>query len=326
MVTGSDLSGQFRDLLDSHGIRRLFTKLDANEFGYGECVKLGCITVFMNPTFRNTSRYKVIINPSKAGMSFNQLHQWMSFIVDDPRDLLISRIDPKVDHHDMNLDDLFDKIWVPRVRKTNDIFKDQGTMYFGSRKSDWQVCVYNKAKEQGIIGDWSRIEIRIRFKRAQRIDALTFFSRLKGYQPFKEVYIVENDQFFHDLCLHWRVDASLYSVQECLKSLTPYQRKQVLGTLQSYGKIRDLQREFELQLEQWLNPSSYQGTTPHLSETESIDNPVGKSFPYSVGDYILIVVPRWNCNNWLRIIVLKSVDDLGRSPPPVDRVVLLARG
>lgn len=51
--------------------------------------------------------------------------------------------------------------------KVGDEWISGDTFYIGSAKSDVQIRVYNKAAEQGIIADWTRLEIVWRGKRAR---------------------------------------------------------------------------------------------------------------------------------------------------------------
>lgn len=55
--------------------------------------------------------------------------------------------------------------------KVGDTWIPSGTAYIGSTKSAIQVMVYNKAAEQQIDGDWTRIEITWRGKHAQSAHA-----------------------------------------------------------------------------------------------------------------------------------------------------------
>lgn len=130
------------------------------------------------------------------------------------------------------------------------------TLYFGSRTSDEQVRIYNKAKEQGIDKNlgikWWRIEAQLRKEKAE----------MRGINPFSKIKVViKNDYMIHDI----KTRAMLQYLQtnpDGMKELSVNARtkyKRLLGQVVEMFIIdlesmyEEEKKEIQSEIESWIN-------------------------------------------------------------------------
>ena len=92
-----------------------------------------------------------------------------------------TRVDIAIDYYDIDLlNDGWN--WMHKPVKTRRFFAPDGkleTLYIGAPSSDRQIRIYDKAKEQGIEGQWTRVEVQLRHKACKEL-----------IDPFRDLYAV----------------------------------------------------------------------------------------------------------------------------------------
>lgn len=266
-IGSEELSDEFHRMLKAHAYRKRFDQEKANDVGYATSLSLGCVTVLTDPVYPGAAKYKVIINPSTAGMSVGQLVAWVEFMFDDPDRAIYRGHDSKEDLKNVSQLDVAHRIWVNYIRKApNRRYELDGTTYYGSRDSGRQVCVYDKEKQlrekkgRHLGHALTRIEERYKAPKGKRIPIMKFLADLHKLTAFDQVFLIDTDQFYvNTMILQHKGDAQA-PVQEALKALTPYHRGKVLKALRGNGNMHCLAPEFKKDLQAWLAASA--GTNP----------------------------------------------------------------
>lgn len=108
------------------------------------------------------------ISPTVDGLSVVLWHNAL--------DVKTTRIDLALDIRDGNLDllalydDFINRRVESHVKTASKIESTEGlTVYFGSRSSEGFLRVYDKAREQGVEGDWKRAEMEFKGTKARNV-------------------------------------------------------------------------------------------------------------------------------------------------------------
>lgn len=154
---------------------------------YRYCMCLGMVTVRWSPVYLSYPQTVVSFHPSVAKLTIPMIAAWMRFIFGPCAcEAVLARYDVKVDVHEPP-DVVARSVFILGVRSCK---IDRGTVYAGSRRSNRQVAVYDKARESRQPGPLTRIEVRYRLKQGSR-PTLRDLER-GGFPftkfPFTEVY------------------------------------------------------------------------------------------------------------------------------------------
>lgn len=224
---------------------------------YQKCYKLGCITILIEPIFSRIPKIKVILNPSNAGLTFEQVKLWVLFLFDSYQNVYVSRVEYKIDLHGYPPLEVMKRIWCSGIRKYNDERYEGQTLYIGSRFSNTQRVIYDKGKERGqTSNDWTRIEVRERYKGHGKIPFVQFISHLRMYNPFESLLLVELSSSVLSKKLHkFNCELSkegVATVIRTLKQLTSNQKKSIINALQKEGSLLYLDWIYRNKLNKWL--------------------------------------------------------------------------
>lgn len=248
------LSNRLYTMLNNLGIHHRYC---SKRSLYQKCYKLGCITILLEPTFSRIPKVKVIMNPSNAGLTLEQVKLWIQFLFGSYQDVFVSRVEYKIDLKGFAPSDVMKRIWSNGIRKYNDERYEGQTLYIGSRFSKRQRVVYDKGKERGKSDKvWTRIEVRERYKGSEKIPFIQFISHICLYKPFDDLLLVDLSSSVLSKKLH-KLNGELSkqgiaTMIRTFKKLTSNQRKSIIKALQKEGAIQSLDGIYQNKLTKWL--------------------------------------------------------------------------
>lgn len=200
-------------------------------YRYSMC--LGMITVRWSPIYPSYPPTIVSFHPSVARLTIPMIAAWMRLVLGPyAREATLARYDVRVDVHEPP-DVVAKSVFTLGVRTCK---IHRGTVYTGSRRSNRQLVVYDKASESRRPGPLTRIEVRYRLKAASRP---TLRDLERGRLPFT------HSPFANVYRINWgRADRRRYpwhmlrnrTVQEVLVSLRkPAERARLIRALKRHS-------------------------------------------------------------------------------------------
>ena len=192
--------------------RRMLTK----NRPYRYFMRLGALTVRWSPIYPSYPPTIISFYPSVARLTLPMIAAWMHLILGPyAREATLARYDVKVDVPESR-DAVAKSVFVLGARTCK---IHRGTVYTGSRRSNHQVVVYDKARESGRPGPLTRVEVRYRLEPGSR-PTLRDLERGRfpfATFPFTEVYRLDLSK--PDYTRYpWRIIRNR-TVQEVLVSL-----------------------------------------------------------------------------------------------------------
>ncbi|UYZ13732.1 hypothetical protein A6764_01725 [Brevibacillus sp. WF146] len=242
---------EFFALLNEFGIHHKYCDKKSM---YDHVFSLGPVRVFQGPRFSKIPQVMIKINPSNAGLTLEQISHWLRLICGDEQNAMVYRVDYKVDLLGCDTSECINSFWCSGFRKFDDSRYTGETLYMGSRRGKRQRVVYNKTKESKLPFVLTRIEVRERFKKGQRLTFNDFCSTMITYNPFEGAYLVNVNSPDFQFCLK-KFGKSLIenSVIKTLKSLSPYQRRALVKVIESDYRNNNIALVYQDQLNKWLN-------------------------------------------------------------------------
>ncbi|WP_338463061.1 hypothetical protein V5G20_01660 [Brevibacillus borstelensis] len=245
------VASDFYALLSEFGIHHKYCR---NKSMYDQVFSLGPVRVFQRPRFTNIPQVMIKLNPSNAGLTLEQISHWLDLICGNIQNVLVYRVDFKIDMLGLETSECINSFWCSGFRKFDDSRYSGETLYMGSRRGKRQRVVYNKTKESKLPFVLTRIETRERFKKGRRLTFNDFCSTLITYNPFEGAYLVNVNSPDFQFCLK-KFGKSIIenSVIKTLKSLSPYQRTALVKVIESDYRNNNIALVYQDQLNKWLN-------------------------------------------------------------------------
>lgn len=159
-------------------------------------------------------RYSLEGNPSSLSPDELILYKkLMAALTFWPKTVRITRLDVAIDYFGYDLNS-WRLDWIGKARTSCWYLsesKDVKTVYFGTRESDGQIKVYNKAKKEKQGGYWWRCEVTLRDEdigKGNPFDGLCIYRLSTDKLPVKEAalvcYLQDNPHRQKELKLDWR--------------------------------------------------------------------------------------------------------------------------
>lgn len=223
---------------------------------YRESYSLGCVALMFGPRFSRVVPYKLKINPSEGGLSLRQVLDWANFATGNAANLLVKRVDFKIELFNYNPVHCMNTIWASGFRTIDDRYKDQ-SLYLGGRRSNRSIIVYDKANQSRlskvVSNQWTRVEVREKHTTQKQLSLYTFIRSLRKTSPFQDLVMLEAGQAELNVLLNKYKKALIGgSVVKSLKQLNSYQRKAVIKKLDGAGKVVHLSLQYKRELQSWL--------------------------------------------------------------------------
>jgi hypothetical protein len=152
------------------------------------------LTVLMEPRYWGRPQTVIRINVDKLQLSPNGIRRIVSQIVPLER-TRVAYVECKLDLIGVDRESINKRIYFDGARKVGNYTKPTGeptnTWYYGSRRSTYQLAVYNKSEQLGITDvDVTRFEIRVRIPKEKRPSLEEFLSGQHPLTRFTRVGIV----------------------------------------------------------------------------------------------------------------------------------------
>ncbi|MGE7274388.1 hypothetical protein ACQKK5_23360 [Brevibacillus panacihumi] len=245
------VASDFFALLSEFGVHHKYCR---NKSMYDQVISLGPVRIFQGPKFPKLPQVMIKINPSNAGLTLEQISHWLRLICGNIQNVVVYRVDFKVDMLGIETSECINSFWCSGFRKFDDSKYTGETLYLGSRRGKRQRVVYNKSKESNLPFVLTRIEARERFKKGERLTFNDFCLTLSTYNPFEGAYLVNVNSPDFQFCFK-KYGKSLIenSVIKTLKSMSQYQRGECVKVIKSDNRNKNIALVYQGQLNQWLS-------------------------------------------------------------------------